>query len=82
MMRNLTTDHRFSFIPPRLIVVILVHMSRGAMPRYHIIKEKKRMRSPSSFRGSFRPPTFSVSFFLPPLKGTEKNLNDVSIFLL
>ena len=63
--------------PSRLIVAILVLMSRGAMPGYHIIKEKKRMRSPSSFRGSFRPPTFSVNSLLLLLKMTEKTLSNV-----
>ena len=33
-------------------------------PGYHNIKESKRMRHSSSFRGSFRPTTFSISFFL------------------
>ena len=33
-------------------------------PGYHNIKESKRMRHSSSFRGSFRPTTFSINFFL------------------
>ena len=32
-------------------------------PGYHNIKESKRMRHSSSFRGSFRPTTFSINFF-------------------